>query len=96
MPTFWLSYTDPARPVGDRHLHVIVPADDIDAAVEIARGLGAVGEMSGSDLDDCNAVPVSYLGRVLADVDVDAMEATMAAERVRCSPTNPEPPTYGT
>jgi hypothetical protein len=77
MPTFWLSFTD-HRLTGDQHLHVIAVADDLDAADEIARRLGAIGEVSIADLDGCDPVPAAFMDRVLADTDIDAMEAAMA------------------
>jgi hypothetical protein len=90
MPTFWLCYTDPSRPVGDRHLHIIIVATDLDTADAIARSMGAVGEVSIADLDGCPPVPAAFLGRVLTDADIDAMEAAMSAERVRCRHARPQ------
>jgi hypothetical protein len=83
MPTHWLSFTEHSRHVGHRHLHIITAADDLDAADEIARGLGAVGDVSVADLDGCNPLPsAALMGRVRANADSDAMEAAMAAELV--------------
>jgi len=82
MPIFWLSYSDHGRPAGDWHLHVIASAADQDAVVAIARGMGTVAEVSVGDLDGCDDVPLAFVNRVLADADVDAMEASMLAGRV--------------
>ncbi len=82
MSTFWLSYSDNRRPSNDRHTHIILAASDMDAAVELARDMGAIGDVSVADIDDCDPVPSAFMGRVLADADVCAMEAAMAAERI--------------
>jgi hypothetical protein len=78
MSIFCLSYSGDRRPSNDRHLHVMA-ARDMKAAIAIARGLGAVGEMSVGDLDDCDPVPSAFMGRVLTDADIADMEATMGA-----------------
>jgi hypothetical protein len=85
MPTFWLSFTDPGRPSGDRHLHIIIiiiiAADDLDAADEIARSMGAVGEVSVADLDGCDPMPpAAFMNRVLMNSDIDDMESALAAK----------------
>jgi hypothetical protein len=82
MPIFWLSYTNDGRPAGDRHLHIIAVADDLDAADEIARSMGAVGDVSIADLDGCNPLPpMSFMNRLLANADIDIMEAALATKR---------------
>ncbi len=81
MQTFWLSYTDTARPAGDHHLHVIIAAETVGIAIETARGLGAIGELSISDLDDCDPLPpAGFMGRALTNSDIDAMETAMWAK----------------
>jgi hypothetical protein len=94
MSIFWLSFTDPSRPAGDRHLHIITGASDLDAADAIARGLGAVGDVSMADLDGCDPMPpTAFVGRVLADSDIDAMESAMAP-RSTSSPQIAQPKSH--
>jgi hypothetical protein len=81
MSTFWLSFTDYSLNV-HRHRHIITTAEDVEAAAAIARGLGAVGVLSISDLDACDPLPpAAFHGRVLTDADIDDIEAAVAAER---------------
>ncbi len=57
-------------------------------AVDIARRLGAIGDVSIADLDDCSVLPsAAYQGRMLTNSDIDEMEATVGAERSKAAAT---------
>lgn len=82
MPYFWLSFVDPARPLGTQFLGVvIVEAPGFPAAVKKAWVLccNPGGECQGMQLPapPCPAVPARYIGKLLSIDDLLDLEEIM-------------------